>query len=164
MKSNEIIATRDKLSKEITNYWTIIKSENLVEKTHKRMYDMKSTLKAIEKKAHERITMKLYLQCINMGYKKASDLPATSLFPTIFELSEITEQYVQLGLIPTLDPSLKSKKGKKNLSKSEELTSQYIKNLRDNLMLKIIELKKKITEYNDNAELDITKPLMTLVA
>ena len=164
MKSNEILSNRDKLSKEITSYWTIIKSENLVDKTHKRMYDMKATLKVIEKSARDRITMKLYLQCINMGYKKASDLPATSLFPTIFELSETTEQYVQLGLVPTLDPAMKSKKGKKNLSKSEELTSQYIKGLRDNLMLKILELKKKILDYNNNADLDITSPLMLLVA
>ena len=164
MNSNEIIAKRDNLSKEITNYWTIIKSTNVVDKSYQRKYDLKGILTFIEKLAKERITMKLYSQCINMGYKKASEMPSNSIFPVIFELSEINEQYVQLGLIPTLDPNLKSKKGKKNLDKKEELTTQYIKKLRDSLMLKIIELKKKLSDYNNEAELDTTSPLMYLAA
>ena len=93
-----------------------------------------------------------------------SQFPANSLFPTIFELSEVNERFVQLGLIKTLDPKLKSKKGKVNLNKSEELTSQYVTNLQNALKLRTIELKKKIDEYNNVADLDISKPLMLLVA
>lgn len=164
MKSNEIISRRDAISKEITKYWGIIRAENLVEKSYKRNYDLKVLLKKIEDLAAERTNMKLYQQCINMGYTSLSQFPANSLFPTIFELSEVNERFVQLGLIKTLDPKLKSKKGKVNLNKSEELTSQYITNLQNALKLRTIELKKKIDEYNNTADLDISKPLMLLVA
>ena len=65
---------RDELSKDITKYWTIIKNENIISKGTIRNYDLKVLLTKIQEMAEERILMKLYLQCINMGYKKFSDL------------------------------------------------------------------------------------------
>ena len=78
------ISTRDLLSKEIMKNWGIIRSENLIDKSASRNYDMKALLNRIEKLAKERIKMKLYTQLINMGFAKFSDLPKNSLYPIIF--------------------------------------------------------------------------------
>lgn len=65
---------RDELSKEITKYWNIIKNENVISTEAKRNFDLKVMLTKISEMSEERLLMKLYLQCINMGYKKFSDL------------------------------------------------------------------------------------------
>ena len=57
--ANTAITTRDNLSKEITRNWGIIRSENLIDKSEKRNYDMKALLSLIEKLSKERIKMKL---------------------------------------------------------------------------------------------------------
>lgn len=158
------ISTRDLLSKEIMKNWGIIRSENLIDKNASRNYDMKALLNRIEKLAKERIKMKLYTQLINMGFAKFSDLPKNSLYPIIFELSEKNEQFVQLGLIPTLDAKLKAKKGKAKISKTEELTSAFIKQKREKLQLEINDLKKKIENYNATATLDIEEISVALAA
>lgn len=167
MKSNTInlsfitattaITTRDNLSKEITKNWGIIRSENLIDKNDKRNYDMKAMLALIEKLSKERIKMKLYAQLINMGFTNANELPENSLYPIIFELSEKNELFVQLGLVPTIDPKIKAKKGKKGISKTEELTFNFIKTKREKLQLEINDLKKKIADYNENAKLYLTE-------
>lgn len=162
MKSTEIIAKREKINKSLKRNWGIIRSENVVDKNYTRSYDMKNLLASIEADAIERINTKLDSICINLGYAKRSDLPATSIFPTIYELSEKNEMFVQLGLIPTLDLKKKAAKGKKNLKETEELTSDYIKKLRDKLQLEINSLRKKLEDFNNNASLDIASAYMFL--
>lgn len=61
--------------------------------------------------------------------------------------------YVQLGLIETINPKLKLKVGKKKLSKTEELTADFISKLRNKLQIEINALKKKLKDYNDSASL-----------
>ena len=146
---------RDELSKDITKYWTIIKNENIISKETIRNYDLKVLLTKIQEMAEERILMKLYLQCINMGYKKFSDLPAENNYYTIFSLSEKQEQLFHLGKIKTIDPKIKRAKGKKNLNISEELTSAYISNIKNKLQIEINKLNKDLEDFNDKAELDI---------
>ena len=92
-----------------------------------------------------------------MGFTNINELPSTSLYPIIFELSEKNELFVQLGLIRTIDPKIKAKKGKKGISKTEELTFNFIKSKREKLQLEINDLKKKIADYNENAKLCITE-------
>lgn len=74
---------RDELSKEITKYWNIIKNENVISTEAKRNFDLKVMLTKISEMSEERLLMKLYLQCINMGYKKFSDLPVDNNYYTI---------------------------------------------------------------------------------
>lgn len=155
---------RDELSKDITKYWTIIKNENIISKETIRNYDLKVLLTKIQEMAEERILMKLYLQCINMGYKKFSDLPAENNYYTIFSLSEKQEQLFHLGKIKTIDPKIKRAKGKKNLNISEELTSAYISNIKNKLQIEINKLNKDLEDFNNKAELDIESAPICLAA
>lgn len=155
---------RDELSKDITKYWTIIKNENIISKETIRNYDLKVLLTKIQEMAEERILMKLYLQCINMGYKKFSDLPAENNYYTIFSLSEKQEQLFHLGKIKTIDPKIKRAKSKKNLNISEELTSAYISNIKNKLQIEINKLNKDLEDFNDKAELDIESAPICLAA
>lgn len=164
MKSKDIITTRKRLDGEITRYWKIIKSENIIPKGMDRHYDMKNLLSKINQLADERIQIKLYLQCINMGLKKFSDLPEDNNYKNIFLLSEKREQLVQLGYIKTIDPKLKRAKGKKGLNYSEELTSAYITKLKSSLQLEINKLEKDIEDFNEKLEFEVETPMLSLVA
>lgn len=162
--SKYIITRRKELSNEITKYWNIIKNENVIPTGAKRNFDLKALILDIQAKAEERILLKLYLQCINMGYKKFSELPITNNYLDIFTLSEKQEQLFHLSKIKTLDPKLKRAKGKKNLDKTEELTSAYISSLKAKLQLKINALNKKIEDFNNGAELNIEEAPLSLAA
>jgi hypothetical protein len=162
--SKYIITRRKELSNEITKYWNIIKNENVIPTGAKRNFDLKALILDIQAKAEERILLKLYLQCINMGYKKFSELPITNNYLDIFTLSEKQEQLFHLSKIKTLDPKLKRAKGKKNLDKTEELTSAYISSLKAKLQLKINALNKKIEDFNNSAELNIEEAPLSLAA
>ena len=162
--SKYIITHRKELSNEITKYLNIIKNENVIPTGAKRNFDLKALILDIQAKAEERILLKLYLQCINMGYKKFSELPITNNYLDIFTLSEKQEQLFHLSKIKTLDPKLKRAKGKKNLDKTEELTSAYISSLKAKLQLEINALNKKIEDFNNGAELSIEEAPLSLAA
>lgn len=162
--SKYTITRRKELSNEITKYWNIIKNENVIPTGAKRNFDLKALILDIQAKAEERILLKLYLQCINMGYKKFSELPITNNYLDIFTLSEKQEQLFHLSKIKTLDPKLKRAKGKKNLDKTEELTSAYISSLKAKLQLEINALNKKIEDFNNGAELNIEEAPLSLAA
>lgn len=155
---------RDTLSKDITKYWNIIKAENVVPKGTMRNYDLKTVLQKIQEMAEERILMKLYLQCINMGYSKFSDLPANNNYLTIFTLSEKKEQLWHLEHTKTIDPKIKRAKSKKGLNSTEELTSAYINKLKNNLQIEINKLSKDMTDFNEKATLNIESPALSLAA
>lgn len=152
------------ISNEITFYWNKIKEENVIPKEAKRNYDLKALLQKIEALSEERILLKLYMQCINMGYKKFTELPKDNNYLNIFTLCEKTEQLFHLSKIKTLDPKLKRSKGKKNLDKTEELTSAYIVGLKNKLQLEINKINKDITDFNEKVELNIEAPALSLAA
>lgn len=162
--SKYIINRRKELSNDITKYWNIIKNENIIPKDGKRNYDLKTLLTKIEEMADERILLKLYLQCINMGYKKFSELPETNNYLAIYTLSEKTEQMFHLSKIRTIDQKLKRSKGKKNLNTTEELTSAFINTKINKLQLEINKLQKDIEDFNNNATLDIESAAISLAA
>lgn len=167
IKSTNIINNREKLDKDIKRMWGIIRTENLIDKGAKRNYDMKALLNNIFSMANERIQTKLDSLCINLGYTTRADFPKDSIYPIIYTLSEKNEQYVHLEIIlktATINPTLKTKLGKKKLSKSEELTSDFIKKSMTNLQLEINNLKKKLEDYNSKAELDISKNYLYLIS
>lgn len=155
---------RDDLSKEITKYWNIIKNENIISKEATRNFDLKAVLSKIQEMAEERMLMKLYLQCINMGYKKFSELPKDNNYLTIFELSEKSEQLWHLNKVHTIDPKIKRAKGKKGLNVTEELTASYITTLKNKLQLEINKLNKDLEDFNNDAELDIESAPICLAA
>lgn len=162
--SKYIINRRKELSNDITKYWNIIKNENVIPKDGKRNYDLKALLTKIEEMADERILLKLYLQCINMGYKKFSELPETNNYLAIYTLSEKTEQMFHLSKIRTIDQKLKRSKGKKNLNTTEELTSAFINTKINKLQLEVNKLQKDIEDFNNSATLDIESAAISLAA
>lgn len=167
MKSTDIILNRKKLDNDIKRMWNIIRTENLISKDQKRNYDMKALLASIGMSAEQRIQTKLDSIAINMGYKSRADFPKESIYPTIYKLSEKNEYYVQLEIIlktATINSTLKAKLGKKKLSKTEELTADYIKKLMNSTQLEINGLKKELEDFNSKAELDISKAYMYLAA
>ena len=156
MKANKFIEQRDKLSADITKYWNIISIENVVNRNYQRTYDLKELYNTIKGLTDDR--------CINMGIKKFSDLPADCNQLDVFKLCELQEMKVHLSRIRTLNPVLKSKKGKKALNKTEVLTSNWVKARIKELDLEILKLKEKLTKFNEETEFDDSAAPMCLAA
>ena len=164
MKAIKFIENRDKLSNEISKYWNIISKQNVLPKMLKRTHDLKKLYTEINNLADQRALVKLKLIAINMGYKKFSDLPAELNQYDVFKLCELNEIKVKLQRIPILNPTLKAKKGKKALTKSEELTSNWIKARIQEIDIKIIKLQEKLTKFNEEAEFDDSEAPLSLAA
>ena len=164
MKAIKFIENRDKLSNEISKYWNIISKQNVLPKMLKRTHDLKKLYTEINNLADQRALVKLKLIAINMGYKKFSDLPAELNQYDVFKLCELNEIKVKLQRIPILNPTLKAKKGKKALTKSEELTSNWIKARIQEIDIKIIKLQEKLTKFNEEAEFDDSEAPSALTA
>lgn len=164
MKAIKFIENRDKLSNEISKYWNIISKQNVLPKMLKRTHDLKKLYTEITALADQRALVKLKLITINMGYKKFSDLPAELNQYDVFKLCELNEIKVKLQRIPVLNPTLKAKKGKKALTKSEELTSNWIKARIQEIDIKIIKLQEKLTKFNEEAEFDDSEAPLALAA
>lgn len=164
MKAIKFIENRDKLSNEISKYWNIISKQNVLPKMLKRTHDLKKLYTEILALADQRALVKLKLIAINMGYKKFSDLPAELNQYDVFKLCELNEIKVKLQRIPILNPTLKAKKGKKALTKSEELTSNWIKARIQEIDIKIIKLQEKLTKFNEETEFDDSEAPLALAA
>lgn len=159
LKSNYIIDNRNKLSKDITHYWTILRRENLINKEESRNYNMDELANQIKQKGGQRVKVKLLLQAINMGYSvfEYTKFKDETNWEAIFTLSELNEQFTQWDIIhkyATLNPVLKAKKGKSVLSKSEHFTFAKIRAIKKKLELEINALNKKIEDFNNNAEIE----------
>ena len=164
MKAIKFIENRDKLSNEISKYWNIISKQNVLPKMLKRTHDLKKLYTEITALTDQRALVKLKLIAINMGYKKFSDMPAELNQYDVFKLCELNEIKVKLQRIPVLNPTLKAKKGKKALNKSEELTSNWIKARIQEIDIKIIKLQEKLTKFNEEAEFDDSEAPLALAA
>ena len=164
MKSKAFIIKRDELSQELTNYWKIMHVHNVLNKNYERKYNLKEIYNTIKSLAKERALVKLKLQAINLGLKKFSDLPADCNQFNIFRLGELKELKKQLGLVKTINPVLKAKKGKKGLNRTEELTANWIKARIKELDLEILELSEKLDKFNEETEFDDECAPMLLAA
>lgn len=166
MKSTakNILSKRDNFSNTIAKYWNIIMIENVVLRNYKRNYDLKALFNEIIELSQKRSTAKFKALCINMGFTKMTDVPKDNIQLDIFNLAELKEIKVKLGKIRTINPKLKAAKGKKALNKTEMLTSNWIKERIKEIDLKITEIEKKISEFNESHELDETEPVLQLAA
>lgn len=164
MKANKLIEKRAQLSSDITKYWNIISVENVVNKNYKRTYDLKSLFDTIKILANERIMTKLKILYLNLGITKLEDISINCNQYDVFRLCELQEMKVHLNRIKTINPVLKAKKGKKALSKTEALSSNWIKARVEELDLEIIKIKEKLTKFNEEADLDESKQSENLTA
>lgn len=154
--SKFINSKRSDLDKEIKNLWNILKQENMIEKGQIRNYDMKSVFAKIKNLAHERTKYKMYSLIVNLGFKTKPDFKKAApntIYDTIYELSELQEIIVKLDSIPVFDPLYKSKKGKA-ITKTEEITSYFVKKEKNLLQIQVNALKKKLDEFNETATLE----------
>lgn len=159
IQSNAIIDKRNKLSKDITHYWLIIRRENIMSKKQSRNYQLMETYNQIKKMADQRVAMKLFAQAINMGYKNFNEFKKDTNYEAIYQLSEKNEQLVQLGLIPVLKTS-----NKKKTDLTEIFTAAKIRALKKKIQLEINALTKKIEDFNNKAELEIDDSYSSLFA
>lgn len=167
IKPNILITKRDKLTDEISRYWRIIKTENVIKKGFKRNYDLKLLLVTIHAMYDELLIVKLRIQCANMGMK-FKDLSKDANIINIYKLSSLNEYYVKLGELiekHTINPVLKAKKGKRALTITEELTRSYLRGKQNECILNLNELRKAIADFNDNTDLsDDSAPLFLIAA
>ena len=159
LKAKSIINTRNNIVTDKAAYWKIIQNENIMSKKAKRAgagsgYDLAELYNKITQFSETMVNIKLYLQAINSGYTTFTDAPNMEHWKNIFMLCEKKELWKGLGKIKTINPDLKSKKGKM-LTQIETFTSQKISSMRAKLQLEINNLEAKITTFNDNAELEI---------
>lgn len=166
MKSTakNILSKRDNFSNTIAKYWNIIMIENVVLRNYKRNYDLKALFNEIIELSQKRSMAKFKALCVNMGFTKMTDIPKDNIQLDIFNLAELKEIKVKLGKIRTINPKLKASKSKKALNKTEILTSNWIKERIKEIDLKITEIEKKISEFNESHELDETEPTLELAA
>ncbi len=156
IKPNMLIDKRDKLTNEISHYWKIIATENVLKKGLTRNYDLKSLLIHIRATYDELVIVKLRIQCANMGIK-LKDLSSDANIINIYKLSALNEYIVKLDEMMkhhTINPVLKAKRGKKGLAVNEELTYNYLRAKKNECSLPLNELRKKIAEFNDNTDLN----------
>lgn len=164
--SKYIFNRLEEIKKTLSNNWDTIIKNNLTDKNtpakFKTNKDLKELIKENVELMEERILLKLYKECINIGYKKFIELPASNNFLNIYTLSERTEYLFKLNHIPTINKKVKRSLGKKNLSKEEIITSDYIEALKKPIELEILKLKENLENFNNNTELDIEAPAASL--
>lgn len=132
LNANNIINIRKTLDTEIIKYWKTIRNENVMSTKEIKAgmgsgKDLKALYNHINQLAQKRIMIKGMLMYLNMGittfdyeaFKKTNNY-------SIFAACEAKEAMAQLKLIPTINPTEKAKKGKKNLSKKESMSSAFI--------------------------------------
>ena len=162
IKGNTLIDKRNKITNDISRYWSIIATENVVKKGTIRNYDLKALLNQIRALYEQLIVVKLRIQCANMGIK-IKDLPKDANIINIYKLSAYNEYLVKIDEMlrkHTINPIIKVKKGKKALSVTEELTYSYLKNIKDKTAIECNQLRKDIAKFNDSNDLsDDTIPL-----
>lgn len=167
IKATNIIDARNKISQNITKYWSIIRKENIISKNIKSAsgsgIDLNILYNNILEMSKNRIKIKLYIQAINMGYKSISELKKNTNYVDIYTLNEKMEILVQLGKIDTIHPQHKARMGK-NIKIKETFTAGKITNLKRKLEHEINVLLKNIEDFNNNAEIEIDDDLKSLFA
>lgn len=156
--ATEILNKRDTIHKTIEQDWGRILVENVIFNNEYRSYDMKALYEAIKANSKEHVTYKLYAQALNMGYSSFDEFPTNSIYPIIFELSEIRDMMVKLNILATkatIDPKQKTKVGKAKLHKNEVLTKAFATKEIARLQKRKLALEHKRDAYNAEAVLTI---------
>lgn len=161
LNSANIINIRKELDTNITKYWKIIRTENVISKKAKASglgsgYDLKALYNEITQMAEKRIIVKAMLNYLNSGittfdyeeFKKTNNY-------SIFAAGEAKEAIAQLKMISTINPSEKAKKGKNGLSKTETFTSAKIAQLIKEQQMLANKFDANLKEFNDNTSIEL---------
>lgn len=163
MNSKDIIIARKKLDENITKYWHIIKTENVMSNKAVKMgvgsgLDLKELYNQITQMSETRIKLKLMLNAINNGISSFNyEEEKKKHYYTIFAACEEKEKLAHWKDIikKTIDPKEKARKGMKGTGKREIFSSAKITSLINGLQLSINKLDTKIEEYNNKTTIEI---------
>ena len=163
MDSKNIIIARKKLDETITNYWHIIRTENVMSTKALKAgmgsgLDLKMLYNKITQMAETRIKLKLMLNAINNGITTFNyDEEKKKHYYTIFAACEEKEKMAHWKEIikKTIDPKLKAKKGVSGTGKREVFSSAKITSLMNAIQLNINNLDAKIEKYNNDTAIEI---------
>ena len=162
MNSKDIIIARKKLDKTITDYWHIIKTENVMSNKAVKAgvgsgYDLKELYNKITQMAETRIKLKLMLNAINNGVSSFNyEDEKKKHYYTIFAACEAKEAIAHWKDIikKTIDPKEKARKGVKGTGKREIFTSAKITQLINDIQLRINKYDADIETYNNKTNIE----------
>jgi superfamily I DNA and/or RNA helicase len=162
--SKDIITTRDTICKTKTKYWRIIKSENIIPIKAKNAgmgtgFDLKMLYNKITQMSDNLIKVKLILNAINSGisefdFEEAKNTHYYNIYKAC-ELKEMLAHWEEILKKHTLNPTAKSKAGKKGLGKIETFTSAKVSAIIKKLQREINAVDKKIADFNETATIAI---------
>lgn len=162
LNSANIINIRKELDTNITKYWKIIRTENVISKKAKAAglgsgYDLKALYNEITQMTEKRIIIKAMLNYLNSGIKTFNyeEFKKTNNY-SIFAAGEAKEAIAQLKMISTINPSEKAKKGKAGLSKTETFTAAKIAQLIKDQQMLANKFDKNLLDFNNNTSIEIT--------
>ena len=162
MNSKDIIIARKKLDKTITDYWHIIKTENVMSNKALKAgmgsgYDLKELYNKITQMAETRIKLKLMLNAINNGVSSFNyEEEKKKHYYTIFAACEEKEKIAHWKDIikKTIDPKEKARKGLKGTGKREVFTSAKITQLIVDIQWRINKDDANIESYNEKTAIE----------
>lgn len=163
LNATTLINNRDNLSKQISSYWKIIETTNLMSKSAisagLRKYDLKALYNTITQQAINRVKTKLLINAMNSGITKYTFENMTKdHYYRIYMLNEYNEQKTHLTILKTkhtINPAAKAKVGKAGHGKNEVFTNAKCAQLIGDLDIKIQALKKDIEDFNKNATITV---------
>lgn len=165
LNSGNIISIRKKLDHEITTAWHIIRAENVMSKkaiAAKRGSgkDLKALYNYITQMQAKRIKIKGMLMYLNMGITSFNmdDFKKTNNY-SIFAACEAKEAIAQLKMIPTINPTEKSKKGLAGTGKKESFTSAKIASMLKSLQLDANKYDANMEKFNSNTNIEYSDEL-----
>lgn len=163
LNSSNIITFRKKLDTDITKAWHTIKHENVmsVKEINAGLgsgKDLKALYNSITQMTETRIKIKGLLAALNNGFTEFNyDEFKKSNNYYIFAACEAKEAIAHLKSIPTINPTLKAKKGKEGTGKKELFASSAkIAQLIKDLQLKANKYDAELEKFNNETSISTT--------
>jgi hypothetical protein len=119
--------------------------------------DLKALFNHIQQLRDKRIKIKGMKQYLNMGMTTFNfdEFKKTNYY-AIFAACEAKETIAQLKMIPTINPSLKAQKGKKNIGKTESFSSAKIAQLIHDQQLIANKYDAILEKFNNETSIELT--------
>ncbi len=161
LNASTIISINKDLDIEITKNCHIIREENIMSNKAIKAgqgsgKDLKALFNYIQQLREKRIKITGMKQYLNMGittfdyeaFKKTN-------YYAIFAACEAKETIAQLKMIPTINPTLKAQKGKKNIGKTESFSSAKIAQLIHDQQLIANKYDAMLEKFNNETSIEL---------
>lgn len=165
LNASNIISVKENIDAEIKKYSHIIRNENVMSNKAIKAgqgsgKDLKELYNLIQQLRQKRIILKGMLQSLNMGITTFDkEKFKTTNYYAIFAACEAKEDITLLKMIPTINPTLKAKKGLKNLGKQESFSSAKISQLIHDRQLEANKYDAILEKFNSNTSIEIASEI-----